>query len=37
MIKTVDEKNVDIAAHIHSEAWQESHKSFCSSGNGKSD
>ena len=31
MIKAVDENNVDIAAHIHSEAWQESHKSFCSS------
>ena len=29
MIKTVDEKNIDIAAHIHSESWQESHKSFC--------
>ena len=29
MIKTVDEKNIDIAASIHSEAWQESHKSFC--------
>ena len=29
MIKTVDEKNIDIAARIHSEAWQESHKSFC--------
>ena len=30
MIKTVDEKNIDIAASIHSESWQESHKSFCS-------
>ena len=30
MIKTVDEKNIDIAASIHSEACQESHKSFCS-------
>ena len=29
MIKTVDEKNIDIAARIHSESWQESHKSFC--------
>ncbi len=29
MIKDVDEKNIDIAAHIHSESWQESHKSFC--------
>ena len=31
MIKTVDEKNIDIAAAIHSESWQDSHKSFCSS------
>ena len=29
MIKTVDEKNIDIAALIHSKSWQESHKSFC--------
>ena len=29
MIKTVDEKNIDIAAAIHSESWQDSHKSFC--------
>lgn len=29
MIKAVDEKNIDIASHIHSESWQESHKSFC--------
>ena len=29
MIKTVDEKKIDIAARIHSESWQESHKSFC--------
>ena len=29
MIKAVDEKNIDIAARIHSKSWQESHKSFC--------
>ena len=29
MIKTVDDKNIDIVARIHSESWQESHKSFC--------
>jgi hypothetical protein len=29
VIKAVDEKNIDIAARIHSKSWQESHKSFC--------
>ena len=30
MFELVTEKNIDIAAEIHSISWQESHKSFCS-------
>lgn len=30
MFKLVTDKNIDIAAEIHSISWKESHKSFCS-------
>lgn len=30
MIELVTERNIDVAAEIHSVSWKESHKDFCS-------
>ena len=30
MFELVTERNIDIAAEIHSVSWKESHKGFCS-------